>query len=164
MEEKKEIEFRSEEVQEVLGERPRRLVQYGNGLLVVILALFIGVGSSVSFPEVRNHPVVLGKSDSGQLNGLFRVTAAEIGKINIGQRVLVELDVYPKARYGVLETVVDSLSLLPTEHQYAVRVSVPRTGCTNEGKPLELQAGMEGTATVQIPGRSLLRQILPKIP
>ena len=57
--EKKDIDIRSEEVQEILGQMPKGILRWGNGSLLALVLLLFGLSWWVKYPDILTAEAVL---------------------------------------------------------------------------------------------------------
>ena len=157
MAEEKEIELRSEEVQEVMNRVPPAILRYGSGVLLGIVLLLLGGSAWFSYPETVVTEFTLATGTDTLPTGTARVPMAEIGKIQLGQRVVIHLTGFPEETYGFMEGSITAVSEFPDETGNYV-LSVGLTGVTVERckTVLSLVKETRGTAKVIIKERTLL--------
>lgn len=68
--------------------------------------------------------------------------------MKIGQKVSIKLDSYPYMEFGLVQGIVQAISLMPYEKNYLVDVSLPHGLRTNYGKTLQFSQEMPGTADI----------------
>lgn len=157
MAEEKEIELRSEEVQEVMNRVPPAILRYGSGVLLGIVLLLLGGSAWFSYPETVVTEFTLATGTDSLPTGTARVPMAEIGKIQLGQRAVIHLTGFPEETYGFMEGSITAVSEFPDETGNYV-LSVGLTGVTVERckTVLSLVKETRGTAKVIIKERTLL--------
>ena len=157
MEKEKEIELRSEEVQEVMNRVPPAILRYGSGVLLGIVLLLLGGSAWFSYPETVVTEFTLATGTDTLPTGTARVPMAEIGKIQLGQRAVIHLTGFPEETYGFMEGSITAVSEFPDETGNYV-LSVGLTGVTVERckTVLSLVKETRGTAKVIIKERTLL--------
>ena len=69
----------------------------------------------------------------GGFAGLF-VGSQALGKVEIGQKVVIKLDGFPYLEYGTLEGQVSSVALVPVEGKYLVEIDLPDGTTTTYGR------------------------------
>ncbi|MCS6929938.1 MAG: HlyD family secretion protein [Saprospiraceae bacterium] len=106
--------------------------------------------------------VILPKQDDGVVAHL-KLPVVNSGKVRPGLPVIIKLESYPYAEFGVLEGVVHSKSVVPTDGFYTVAVSLPRGLTTSYGKTIPLEHQLNGIAEVITEQKSLLRRIYEQI-
>lgn len=79
----------------------------------------------------------------------LKLPLANVGKINVGQKVLIELSSYPKAEYGILTgTVSDSPTISGDQESYLLDVSLPHKLVTSYNESIEFRHEITGAAEV----------------
>lgn len=145
---------RSEEVQEIMGQRPRALVRWGNALLLVLLAAFFAANAFLSFPETRAFPLVtLGGGEAQAW-----VAADDAARLRAGQHLWATLEIYPPDSCGRFAACVTRVDLVPGELGYGVWLRLD--SATDKGKRLRLVPGMRGAASLKATRRGFLRHFL----
>lgn len=93
-----------------------------------------------------------------------QVTTSGIGKIGKGTPLQIALDAYPEKEYGVLNTEVADIALIPVtdkegQFHYEVTALLPDTLTTSYGKTIPLRQRMSGIATLITEDKSILERI-----
>mgnify|MGYP001098458109 CR=1 FL=1 len=70
------------------------------------------------------------------------------GKVKEGQNVNIQLEGYPYLEYGMVQGIIDSRSLVPSENLYVLDVSLPGGLSTFYGKQLDFNQNMAGRAEI----------------
>lgn len=84
-----------------------------------------------------------------------------IGKVKIGQRVIVRFPAFPEQEFGFIEGDVISISPVPDQDGYYVlEISLPHDLKTNYGKELPLIKTIKGTASIVTKEKNLLERLL----
>ena len=163
MAEEKGIELRSEEVQEVMNRVPPAILRYGSGVLLGIVLLLVGGSAWFSYPETVVTEFTLATGTDSLPTGTARVPMAEIGKIQLGQQVVIHLTGFPEETYGFMEGSITAVSEFPDETGNYV-LSVGLTGVTVERckAVLSIVKGTQGTAKIIIKERTLLECFLKR--
>lgn len=103
------------------------------------------------------------KSGTG-IVGKATVSTLNSGKIAYGQRAIIRLDGYPAQQYGVVETSVVSLSLLPqkegNEASYLLDLQLPDSLFTSYGKKIPLRQEMSGQVRIVTEDRRIISRIV----
>ncbi len=87
------------------------------------------------------------QTEGTPLIGLVTIGVEGLGKVRVGQRVVVRLDDYPYAQFGVLQGTVSQLAPSTNRQQYRIRVDLPHGLRTTSGSvPLPFRPEMTGTA------------------
>jgi HlyD family secretion protein len=82
------------------------------------------------------------------------------GKVELGQKVNVELLAFPRHEYGMLQGKVEKISLLPQNNSLIVEISLPSGMKTNYKKQLSFRPNMQGRAEIITKPRRLLQRLL----
>ncbi len=102
-------------------------------------------------------------SDGTSIIGKAVVPSINSGKIVIGQRVVVRLDGYPAQQYGILETTITGISLLPQKgedaEQYSLDVVFPSQLITSYNKHITLRQEMTGRCRIITEDRRIIDRI-----
>ncbi|GLB48606.1 HlyD family secretion protein [Neptunitalea lumnitzerae] len=79
----------------------------------------------------------------------LKTPAANSGKIKVGQEVHVQVENYPDKEFGVLNGIVQKVSIIPDEEgNYIVDVSLPKELVTSYHKNIEFKQEMSCTAEI----------------
>lgn len=79
---------------------------------------------------------------------MAKVQLSGSGHIKTGQQVHIKLDNYPSAEHGMLEGTVETISLLPKEQNYLIRIKFSDGLRTTYGKTIDLKQEMVGQAEI----------------
>lgn len=82
------------------------------------------------------------------------------GKVQLGQRVMVQFDNYPYLEFGSVPGVVETKGTIPTDRKITVEVTFPRGLITTTGRRLEPTPLMHGQANIITDDETLLRRFL----
>ncbi len=104
---------------------------------------------------------VANKSD--EIIGKIQVAPVGAGKIEVGQRVDIELVGFPAIEYGHLVGQVKSISLVPGEQGYLVDISLPNELATTYNKTLPFTPNLIGDAKVITKEKRLLERFFDNI-
>ncbi len=90
--------------------------------------------------------------------------ATNIGKTEVGQKVLIKFDAYPYKEFGMMEKTVGSISTVPelTSDQqvfYEVKVDLDGPLVTDFGETIKYQAGLTATVEIITEDRSIFERI-----
>jgi multidrug resistance efflux pump len=85
------------------------------------------------------------------------------GKVEIGQRVNVALQAYPRQEYGTVDGVVKKISLLPKDNKLRIELSLPKGLETSYKKKLSYRPNMSGQADIITKPRRLLQRLIDLI-
>ena len=163
MEKEKEIELRSEEVQEVMNRVPPAILRYGSGVLLGIVLLLLGGSAWFSYPETVVTEFTLSAGMDSLPTGTARVAMAEIGKIQLGQRAVIHLTGFPEETYGFMEGSITAVSEFPDETgNYVLSVELTYVTVERCKAVLSIIKETQGTAKVIIKERTLLECFLKR--
>ena len=160
--EENEIELRSEEVQELMGQMPPWLMQWGITIIGIWL-VFILVGCYFfKYPDTLQAKIVINSAEPPV--GFASMPANGTGKLEIGQEVRVRLDNYPDTEFGFVTGVVDSISVTPDEMGlYHLAIAFPDGMKTNYNKILPLKIQLAGSADIVIKDKRLIENFIQPI-
>ena len=181
----KEHDIRLTEYQSELAEHKRQIKERRTELLSTVRAAFDDLKSQLIAWEEKsilpapadgrvsytrfwgnNQPVKMGDEifvivpSRDGLAGIIHLPPSESGKVKADQTVRVKFDSYLSHDFGFVEAKVDSISLIPHEDRYLVRVSFPRGLQTSYGKALDFRQEMQGNAEIIIDKIRLIERIL----
>lgn len=163
MENEKEIELRSEEVQEVMNRVPPAILRYGSGVLLGIVLLLLGGSAWFSYPETVVTECVLTVGSDSLPQAKAQVSMQDIGKIALGQRVVIHLTGFPEETYGFMEGSTTALSEYPDEMgNYVLSITLSSKTVERCKAVLSLVKETQGTAKIIIKERTLLECFLKR--
>ena len=70
------------------------------------------------------------------------------GKVKTGQRVIIRFNNFPDQEFGIVNGIVNSISLVPLENFYQVDIGLPDGLRTNYGKTLPVTHEMKASAEI----------------
>lgn len=85
------------------------------------------------------------------------------GKINVGQKAILKIDNYPDTEYGTILGNVETISEVPFENQYLLKINLPNGLLTSNKKTLEFKNEMTGAAEIITDDVSLFTRIFNNI-
>ena len=150
----------SKEIHEIMGRIPRRIVRWGTWLLFILLSVLVGISYMIEYPEIIAAPIsVSGSVPSGNFPvGMMTVSTSGYGKVEIGQQVLVKLEGYPFAEYGILKGRVSALFPAVENGGYRVEVEFPGRLTTSYGVVLPENVEHNGVGDIVVAKRRLLER------
>jgi HlyD family secretion protein len=86
--------------------------------------------------------------EAEELVGKAQLPIARSGKVRTGQRVIIRFANYPDQEYGIVNGVVSSISLVPSDNNYQVEIGLPQGLTTNYGKVLPVTYEMKASAEI----------------
>lgn len=90
---------------------------------------------------------VVPSTENNKLIGKLTLPIKNSGKVKFGQEVNICIDSYPCDEFGKVKGIINSVSLVPKEGNYAIEVSL-NSLVTSYHKPLEFKQEMQGTARI----------------
>ncbi|MBP7272391.1 MAG: HlyD family efflux transporter periplasmic adaptor subunit [Saprospiraceae bacterium] len=81
------------------------------------------------------------------------------GSLNVGQKVIIDIENYPTAQFGSIEGKVKDYSIIPNNGSYLVTISLPQVLKTSQGKVLPQRQRMKGVAAIYTQEYNLLQRI-----
>lgn len=97
----------------------------------------------------------------GTFQGLVKLPQTNLGKIRVGQTVLIKLDGFPYREYGMLEGRLTSVSATPgMDSAYWGYVELPKKLTTRYRRSLAYRNGLKGQADIITADRSLANRLL----
>ncbi|MBN1252880.1 MAG: HlyD family efflux transporter periplasmic adaptor subunit [Bacteroidales bacterium] len=126
------------------------------------------VSGKVSFNKIvsENQNIAIGEvafiivpEKQGTIIGHLQLAVAGAGKVKENQKVNIKLDNYPFMEYGTIQGRVKSVSLVPSENFYLVKIQVPQNLITNYNKTLPFAQQMNGTADIITENISVLERM-----
>lgn len=85
------------------------------------------------------------------------------GKVNVGQRVNIEIASFPAIEYGYIEGQVDAISLIPGIDGYMIDVAIPNDLTTTTKKKLPFIPNADGSAQIITQEKRLIQRFFDKI-
>jgi len=80
--------------------------------------------------------------------GKMELELSGSGKVKEGQHVIIRLHNYPAEQYGKVHAVVESISLLPNENKYSVRLKLPNGLVSSYRQVLPFREQLQGDAEI----------------
>ena len=136
---------------------PPAILRYGSGVLLGIVLLLLGGSAWFSYPETVVTEFTLSAGMDGLPQGAGRVAMQDIGKIALGQRVIIHLTGFPEETYGFMEGSITAVSEFPDETgNYVLSVGLTDVTVERCKAVLSIIKETQGTAKVIIKERTLL--------
>jgi len=99
-------------------------------------------------------------NEEDELIGKALLPIVRSGKVKTGQRVIIRFVNYPDQEFGIVEGIVNSISLVPTDNNYLVEITLPNGLITNYRKTLPVTHEMKAAAEIVTENLSLLERFL----
>ena len=129
------------------------------------------IRGKVTFTTYRSENLYVSQGDnvftvvpeeSDDLLGKAYLPVYRSGKVKAGQRVIIRFNNYPDQEFGFVEGEVSSVSLVPSDENYLVEITLPNGLMTNYGRELPASQEMKATADIVTEDLRLIeRLILP---
>lgn len=110
---------------------------------------------------VRPNDTLFAVIPNGQpLIGVISVGVQGMGKLQVGQEVLIRLDDYPYQEYGLVRGRVQQILPTPSRRQYRAVITLPNGLSSGQAtdKPLHFHPELTGTAEIITDDRRLIEQ------
>lgn len=101
--------------------------------------------------------------EKDELIGKALLPIQRSGKVKIGQRVIIRFANFPDQEFGIVNGIVNTISLVPMENNYQVEIALPNGLTTNYKKTLPITYEMKATAEIVIEDISLLERLFMPI-
>jgi multidrug efflux pump subunit AcrA (membrane-fusion protein) len=95
----------------------------------------------------------------GSYLGLASVPVAGIGKVKVGQKVMILLESFPYYEYGMLEGTVESISELPVENNYRIEIAMPKGMMSSHNEVLRFSPEMVGSVEIVTEDKRVIQRI-----
>lgn len=96
--------------------------------------------------------------------GKAQLPSSALGKVKIGDKVIIRLDAYPYEEYGILLGKLESKSALPNrKNLYPINIELDQGLLTTTGKPLRFEQQMLGLAEIITKERRFIERIFDQI-
>ncbi len=83
-----------------------------------------------------------------QLLGKAKLPMERSGKVKVGQRVIIRFNNFPDQEFGIVNGIVNTISLVPQENFYQVEIGLPDGLETNYGRTLPVTHEMKASAEI----------------
>ena len=110
--------------------------------------------------QARENTFTIVPNEEEELIGKAFLSIERSGKVKTGQRVIIRFVNYPDQEFGIVEGLVNSISLVPLENNYLVDISLPNGLKTNYQNTLPVTHEMKATAEIVTENLSLLERFL----
>ena len=85
------------------------------------------------------------------------------GKVKVGQRVNMKFDNYPSNEYGMVIGLVESISSVPRDESYTIKISLPEGLVSSYKKELEFRQEMQGNADIITKDLRLIERVFNQL-
>jgi len=87
------------------------------------------------------------------------VPATGFGKVQLGQRVTIRLDAYPRMEFGLLEARVAATSAVAIDGKYRILLDLPKGLQLSGGRTVQFTQNMDGDARIEVNSLRLIQQM-----
>jgi len=94
------------------------------------------------------------------VEGQMQISVKNAGKVSKNQQVLIQLDSYPSSEFGMLKGIVSSVSLVPRNQRYAIKVDLPEGLRTTYQRRIPFRQELSGSAEIITEDLTILDRIL----
>lgn len=101
--------------------------------------------------------------DSRDIIGTVAMPVQGSGKVKNGQKVNIQIDNYPSNEYGMVTGRVESISLVPRDNLYTIRISLPAGLTSTYKKELVFKQEMQGTAQIITEDKRLIERVFNQL-
>ena len=115
------------------------------------------------FVQTGENVFTIVPNEEDELVGKALLPITRSGKVKTGQKVIIRFVNYPDQEFGIVEGIVNSISLVPTNNNYLVEITLPNGLKTNYKKTLTVTHEMKATAEIVTENLSLLERFLMPI-
>jgi Multidrug resistance efflux pump len=109
---------------------------------------FVNYWNENQFVTVGNPVFSIVPDNASELIGISLLPVHRSGKVKQGQRVIIRLANYPDQEFGILNGVVNSISLVPSGENYRVEIGLPDGLTTNYRIDLPPAQELQGSAEI----------------
>ena len=95
--------------------------------------------------------------------GQMMVGQYNIGKLKVGQRVILKFEGYPYQEFGTMDATIASISEIPVDSAFMIKVQLPKNLETNNHKKLKVRSGMIASGEIVTEDLRLLEKIFYEI-
>lgn len=158
-----DIELRSLGVQSVLDKHPHWLILKGNSLISIILIFFLLiVGYFARYPEFVKSKIIIVSYKSQTRSAIGKLLSKDdIGKVKVGQKVIIKLYNFPYQEFGILQGKVKQISC--NANGYRIDVVFPNGLKTSYNKDLSCNKELRGNAEIVSQEMNLIEKFTSKI-
>ena len=115
------------------------------------------------FMQAGENAFTVVPNEEEELIGKALLPIVRSGKVQTGQRVIIRFVNYPDQEFGIVEGLVNSISLVPTDNNYLVEITFPNGLKTNYQKILPVTHEMKASAEIVTENLSLLERFFMPI-
>ena len=109
---------------------------------------FVNYWNENQFATAGNPVFSVVPGNNTEFIGISMLPLLRSGKVREGQRVIIRFANYPDQEFGIVNGIVNSVSLVPSGENYRVEIGLPNGLTTNYGKTLPSLQELQGTAEI----------------
>ena len=94
-----------------------------------------------------------------KLHAIGVFPSLNIGKVKVGQNVIVKLNAFPYHEYGTITGKVDRISEIPLNNSYRIIIKLPNKLKTNYKNKIEFKQRLDATASIITSDKSVLKRL-----
>lgn len=152
MEERENIELRSEKVRHLIGEIPPGIVRYGILVITLIVVGLMAGAYFIPYPELVNGRAVALDSSHIEVDIPYKY----VNVLKNGMKASVEFEGYDAEQYGYIDAIIVRMDETPVIYEEGNRFVV---SLYVKGGMYQIEKGMKGTSTVFIAHESVLKRM-----
>jgi len=155
-----QIELRSEKVRNIIGRIPPLLVRCGITIITVLLAGLTVAACFIPFPENVKGKVEITTDSHSEIKITAFIPYTEIGRVKEDMPVSIAMEGYTAERNRHLNGKVKTVykEVYKKEEKNYCRIDLKLDNAVDY---LTMRNGMEGTATILLSDKNLMRYFLP---
>jgi hypothetical protein len=169
MDDKKDIELRSEKVRNIVGQIPPILLRRGITIIsFILLSLFVSA-YFIPYPETIHLDIQLQDvSNSEKIKGTAHCSPLIKSKLKEEQTISLELSGYPASIFGLIEGQILIINPIPEsdisdQPLFKIEISFPRELKTSYNKIIPYFPQMKGTGTILLSNETILKRFITSI-
>ena len=101
--------------------------------------------------------------NSEDIIGTVAMPVQGSGKVKVGQKVNIQIDNYPSNEYGMVIGQVESISLVPRDNMYSIRISMQNGLMSTYKRELVFRQEMQGTAEIITEDKRLIERVFNQL-
>jgi multidrug efflux pump subunit AcrA (membrane-fusion protein) len=101
--------------------------------------------------------------NSAKAYGEMYVGQYNIGKIKVGQRVILKFDGYPYQEFGTMDAKIETISDIPIDSVYKIKVSLPNNELKTFNKNVKIKVGMTASGEIVTEDLRLIEKLFYEI-
>lgn len=101
--------------------------------------------------------------NSAKAYGEMYVGQYNIGKIKVGQRVILKFDGYPYQEFGTMDAKIETISDIPIDSVYKIKVLLPNNELKTYNKNVKIKVGMTASGEIVTEDLRLIEKLFYEI-